>query len=105
MQMHEHTRFRSRGLSLPISPGRRPREILFGSHRGGSCDVRQWAGRNAGKEFIEFIDFLIPLQFILSWLYFIYFVSGFALAAAARRALQFALAGRIECGSRNETLC
>lgn len=58
-----------------------------------------------GRNLSNLSIFLIPLQFILSWLYFIYLVSGFALAAAARRALQFALAGRIECGSRNETLC
>lgn len=42
-------------VDLAISPGRRPREILFGPHRGGSCDVRQTA--SAWWEFIDFIEF------------------------------------------------
>lgn len=58
-------------------------------------------GRNAaGKGIYRIYRILIPGIFIL----FTFCPSGFALHAA-RRALQFAVAGRIECGSRNEAGC
>lgn len=56
-------------------------------------------GRNLSN-----LSILIPSILFYHGFYFIYFVSGFALHAAGR-ALQFALAGRIECGSRNEASC
>lgn len=94
--MHEHTRFRSRGLiSLYLRGAGRGKSFLGHTGVAHVTCVRQRA--HGGN--LSILSNLIPLAIIL--LIRFYLIDRVSIYAAARRALQFALAGRNECNSRN----